>query len=140
INNSTTIKYGKLTNKWDFGDGTFDFTFKPLTKKYANKSASYTIRYTATSDHGCQDSTKHKVILFERPVSDFTVNDSVQCFKNQLFSFVNVTSFSVMNSLTYYWDYGNGNTSTGINAQNATYPNPQYYNVRLVSYSSLTNC
>ncbi len=140
IQNSTTIKYGTMTHHWDFGDGTTDLSYTPLTKQYANKSAAYWVRYKAVSDQGCIDSGKHRIVLLERPISNFIINDSVQCFKSHLFSFSNTTSFSAMNTLTYYWDYGNGNNSVGKNAQTATYAKAQYYDVRLISYSTLTNC
>ncbi|MDI1234546.1 MAG: PKD domain-containing protein [bacterium] len=140
IQNSTTIKYGAMTHQWDFGDGTTDLAYTPLTKKYANNSAIYWVKYTVVSDQGCIDSSKHRIVLLERPISDFKINDSVQCFKNHLFSFFNTTTFSAMNTLTYFWDYGNGNNSIGKNAQTATYSAAQYYDVRLISYSTLTNC
>jgi gliding motility-associated-like protein len=140
IDNKTTLKYGQLNSIWDFGDGTKDSNYTPLTKKYANKSAKYTVRYKVSSDHGCTDSLNHNINLLERPISEFDINDSVQCFRGHLFSFVNKTTFSAMNTLTYYWDYGNGNTSTGITPQTSTYANAQYHPVTLVSHSYLTNC
>ena len=140
IINQSAIKYGLMTHSWDFGDATFDTAYTPLTKSYANTSAQYTIRYEVTSDHGCMDSAKHKVTLLERPISAFDINDSIQCFRGHLFSFANKTTFSVMNTLSYYWDYGNGNTSAGMNPVDATYAGAGYHPVQLVSYSSLTNC
>ncbi len=138
--NQTTLKYGQMNHYWDFGDGTFDSAYTPFTKSYANQSGKYTVHYKVISDHGCTDSLMHVIYLLERPVSAFDINDSVQCFRGHLFMFVNKTTFSAINTLSYYWDYGNGNTSNGINPITATYPKAQYYPVTLVSYSSLTNC
>ncbi len=140
INNKTKLKYGTLKNSWDFGDNTKSTEFVPSTKKYPNKSASYTIKYKAVSDHGCSDSASHRIVLLERPVSDFSINDSIQCFRSHQFSFANTTNFSAMSTLSYWWEYGNGNKHTGFAPQNATYSTPDKYNVQLVSYSSLTNC
>jgi len=140
IINQSTLKYGKMSHTWNFGDGTFDYDPVPLTKKYANKSAKYTVRYKLVSDHGCTDSLNHNINLLERPISTFDINDSVQCFRSHLFSFTNKTIFSAMNTLTYFWDYGNGSASSGITPQTATYAKAQYYPVSLTSYSYLTNC
>ncbi len=140
INNQTKLKYGTLTNSWDFGDNTFSNQFTPTTKKYANKSASYIIKYRAVSEHGCSDSAQHRIVLLERPVSNFEINDSIQCFRGHLFSFTNTTSFSAMNTLSYWWDYDNGDTSVGKMPKTAVYAQPDLYDVRLISYSSLTNC
>lgn len=140
IDNRTKLKYGTLTNTWNFGDNTTSSDFAPNTKKYANQSASYTIRYKAVSDHGCSDSASKRVVLLERPVSDFGINDSIQCFRGHQFSFNNKTTFSAMYSLSYWWDYANGDTSVGIVPKTAVYNQAGLYDVRLISYSSLTNC
>ncbi len=140
IINQSTIKYGSWTNKWDFGDNTSDTNYSPSTKKYANKSATYLVKYVVTSSHGCSDSLNHRIHLLERPIADFLINDSIQCFKNHLFKFTNMTTFSALNTVSYFWDYGNGNKSTGINPNDATYTSANYHNVQLVAYSYLTNC
>ncbi|MEZ4804822.1 MAG: PKD domain-containing protein, partial [Bacteroidia bacterium] len=140
IINSSTIKYGTLQHNWDFGDGSSDTNFTPLTKKYANKSASYIVRYKVTSNYGCEDSLNHAITLLERPIADFLINDSVQCFNGHLFSFTNTTNFSALNTVSYYWDYGNSDTSIGIKPKTAAYNTPVYHPVQLIAYSYLTNC
>ncbi len=140
IINQSTIKYGKIVSRWDFGDATYDSAFTPVNKQYANTSAQYTIKYTLVSEHGCKDSSSHRVTLIERPHAGFSVNDSVQCLLGNMFSFANTSTFSLINSLAYQWDYGNGQASAGLNAQNISYAKGQYYPVQLVAYSLLSNC
>jgi gliding motility-associated-like protein len=140
ISNQTKLKYGALISSWNFGDNTFSNVYQPNNKIYPNKSASYTITYKAVSDRGCRDSAQHDIALLERPVSEFTINDSIQCFKGHLYSFANKTTFSAMSTLSYWWDYANGNKTTGITPVNATYSSASLYPMSLVSYSSLTNC
>jgi gliding motility-associated-like protein len=140
IVNKTKLKYGKLTNSWNFGDNTYSSDFDPEDKKYPNKSASYTMKYKAVSDHGCSDSGEHRVILLERPISEFAINDSIQCYNGHQFSFTNKSTFSVMSTLRYWWDYDNGDTSMGITPKTAKYNGPGLYDIRLISYSYLTNC
>lgn len=140
IHNNTKLKYGVLTNSWDFGDNTRSTAFTPKDKVYPNTSASYTIKYKAVTEHGCSDSVSRPIALLERPISDFGINDSIQCFTGHLFSFTNKTSFSAMNTLSYWWNYENGNRSVGITPQDAVYSAPGQYPMELISYSSLTNC
>ncbi len=140
INNQSKIKYGTMSHNWDFGDYTSDTSYTPATKKYANKSASYMVRYKVLSDHGCGDSLNHRIHLLERPIADFSINDSIQCFRGHLFTFANKTTFSAINTVSYYWDYGNGDTSIGILPKTSTYLTPNYHNVSLIAYSYLTNC
>ncbi len=140
FNNQTILKYGTLTNFWQFGDNTTSTEFNPSSKSYINKSATYLIKYRTVSEHGCSDSTQRKIVLLERPISEFSINDSIQCFKGHLFTFINKTTFSIPSTLSYWWDYNNGNTNNGINPKPATYNAPGLYNVSLVSYSTITNC
>ena len=140
IINNTTLKYGTLNHVWDFGDGTKDFTHTPSTKRYANKSANYVLKYKVKSDHGCTDSAQKKVSLLERPIAEFTINDSIQCFKTNTFSFVNKTAFSDLTTITYFWDYGDGSKTTGKNAKSLSYPTADYYTVGLIAHSYLNNC
>lgn len=140
INNNTTLKYGTMSHIWDFGDGTKDFTHTPQTKRYANKSADYVLKYKVTSDHGCTDSAQKKVSLLERPISVFTINDSIQCFKTNNFSFTNKTTFSDLTTITYFWDYGDGSKTTGKNPKSLSYPTANYYTVQLIASSYLNNC
>lgn len=140
IINKTRLKYGSMQHQWDFGDGTFDTTFLVLNKHYPNLSAQYKIVYSVVSDHNCADTLTHMVHLLERPISKFEINDSIQCFNGHLFDFVNTTNFSAMSTLTYNWDYGNGDTSIGFNANQKTYNSSAYYNVQLISNSYLNGC
>ena len=140
INNQTQLKYGTLSNAWDFGDQSYSSEYTPSSKSYPNTSASYTIRYKVVSDHGCSDSALKRVSLLERPIANFSINDSIQCFRGHNFSFVNSTGFSAMNTLSYWWDYRNGDTSMGFRPRDAVYNVPGQYPMRLIAYSSLSNC
>lgn len=140
ILNNTIISKGVLTHTWDFGDGSNSNLYQPINKSYSNTSAQYTIKYKVVSDIGCMDSFSKKISLLERPISAFIINDSVQCFNGNLFQFSNQTNFSAMNTLRYFWDYGNGITSVGYTAKDIVYAQVGYYPVQLVSYSTLNNC
>jgi gliding motility-associated-like protein len=140
INNATTLKYGTMSHVWDFGDGTKDFSYTPSTKKYQNKSANYTLKYKVTSDHGCTDSAQKKISLLERPISTFSINDSIQCFSTNSFSFTNKTTFSDLTTLSYIWNYGDGSKTTGKVPKSLSYPAANYYTVQLIASSYLNNC
>jgi gliding motility-associated-like protein len=140
IMNKTNIKYGVIFNHWDFGDNSNSTNYQPNEKVYPNVSSSYLVKYKAISDKGCSDSMQRFVHLLERPVARFDVNDSIQCFNQHLYSFTNKTTFSVINSIGYQWDYNNGNLSNGILPLNASYNEPDFYQVKLMVSSTLNNC
>jgi gliding motility-associated-like protein len=140
IFNNTKLKYGKLKSTWKFGDGTQDTAFEPASKFYPNKSDNYILWYVVETENGCRDSASHPISLLERPISQFTINDSVQCFNGNTFDYTSTTTFSAMNTLSYFWEYGNGDTSIGQLAKTVAYSSPGNKAVQLIAYSYLTNC
>jgi gliding motility-associated-like protein len=76
----------------------------------------------------------------ERPIALFDVNDSIQCFNSHEFNFNDQTTFSALNTLSYFWNYDNGDTSIGKFAKKAQYANFGYKTIELISHSYLTNC
>lgn len=137
--NKTRIKYGKISSHWNFGDGNTSDDFQ-VNKTYKNTTRQYIIQYNAVSEHGCSDSIRKTFTVLERPLANFGVNDSIQCLRTNEFRLQNNTTFSVPGSLKYRWDYANGDSSTGLNANSITYSKPGKYPVRLIALSTITNC
>lgn len=108
------IIYG-LVNRfaWDFGDGKTSVLQNPahIFKTYD----TFNVRLVAFSSEGCPDTSIKQAIVHPKPLTDFIINDSTQCLKGNHFIFTNTTSIS-SGSLNYRWNFGDGNTSTGINA------------------------
>jgi len=101
----TLVKY-----EWDFGDGTFDN--RPNPQKAYTATGYYNISLKVTSSTGCVHSiTKGRFVrvlsgvttAFKEPVTQV-------CKPPYDLKFVNETSGP--GTLTYNWDFGNGNTST----------------------------
>jgi PKD repeat protein len=105
LNNLSTIASGTLTYLWDFGDASTSTTTEP-TKTFA-ANGSYSITLTATSTFGCANSVTRPVTIYANPLAQFSVGDN--CL-DQSFSFVN-ESTSSQGSLSYAWNFGDGNTS-----------------------------
>ena len=132
ISNNTTINWGKLTAYWTFGDGTNSSVYSP-SKSYA-AIGRYLVTLYAKSNFGCGDTTSQyfRVNVMAKP--SFTVNDSDQCFSQNVFKFTN-TSTIPTGTLTAKWSYGNGVNST---TYNPTYTFPVYgnYTVKLRAISN----
>jgi PKD repeat protein len=105
LNNLSTIASGTLTYLWDFGDASTSTTTEPAKTFAAN--GSYSITLTATSTFGCANSVTRPVTIYANPLAQFSVGDN--CL-DQSFSFVN-ESTSSQGSLSYAWNFGDGNTS-----------------------------
>ena len=129
--NTSTITSGKYDNYWKFGNGDASRLRNP-TYSYTNFN-TYTVKLILISDSGCTDSIAKKVYIYPAIKADFTINDSIQCVKNNNFSFTNKTIVTP-GTFVSNWIFGDGNTSKSINS-NHQYLNPGSFTVKLLSVS-----
>ena len=102
---------GTITSwEWDFGDGTKS-NLKNPSKTYA-VNGFYSVSLTVISSTGCRSSVgKNRFIRIVSGVkADFTNTVNGNCLPPYTVSFSNESAGP--GSLTYLWDFGNGNTST----------------------------
>lgn len=121
---------GITTSLWSFGDGITSTLTSPA-KSYAT-AGTYNVKLVVTNINGCKDSTSKVVTVLERPNASFNVNGNLSCSNNSTFTFSN-TSTGVGN--TYFWSFGDGNTSTAVSPSN-TYSLEGTYTVQLLAISS----
>ncbi len=110
--NTSTMVIGTLNYLWRFGDGSSSTLTNPI-KTYAN-SGTYNVTLIATSTTGCKDSITRVVVVYPKPAAAFTVNNVNQCFTDNTFIFTNSSSIS-SGTKTYFWYFGDGDTSTALN-------------------------
>jgi PKD repeat protein len=68
--------------------------------------------------------------VYPNPAAGFTINKSLQCLNNNQFMFADTSSVS-SGVLSYFWQFGNGDTST-TNSPVFTYQNGGTFNVKVV--------
>jgi hypothetical protein len=134
---------GTITNRrWDFGDGTFSMLANP-THIYTSPG-NFNVSLQVTNSFGCTESlTRLNFIRIEQaPVAAFTNGATNSCTVPFRVDFINLTdtsiSFAGSNtaSMTYFWNFGDGNTSTLSNPIHF-YTSPGVYNVTLIVTNSL---
>ena len=132
---SSTINSGYISSYlWSFGDGTTDNTSNP-NHIYAT-IGTYNVKLVVTSNGGCKDSiTKSVVVTLSggggtTPVPSFIVNNAQQCFNVNSFIFTNTSVAPI--GTTYLWNFGDGSTSTSVNATHS-YTSQGNYNVTLIA-------
>jgi gliding motility-associated-like protein len=96
---------------------------------YVSTTGNYSL--IVTDNNGCSDTSDFNFISRPLPIVSFTNDTSISCSKTTI-QFTN-TSISEPNS-TYFWNLGNGTTSTLPNP-NVQYVDTGYYNVQLVVIS-----
>lgn len=108
----TDTSSGKgLTWAWDFGDGGASADQSP-THQYAVTSGTFSVKLVVTDAVGCKDSTINTdLITVKKPVPAFTMQDtsSICTLLETKFTFAGSDYES------FYWDFGDGSTSTLTN-------------------------
>ena len=109
-NTSTTSNAGNISSyQWDFdSDGTFDNSLENPSFKYAS-SGSYTAKLHITSQYGCSDSISKTVYVYGPIQAAFSYSPSNLGCKSYQVSF---TDASVGDSISYFWNFGDGTNST----------------------------
>lgn len=133
--NNSNILYGSLSYSWDFGDGNTSSSSAP--SRIYGDTGQYTVTLIATSTENCADTVSNQVNIWSSTTALFSVNTLNQCFVGNAFNFTNSSTIEV-GSLTYNWDFGNGNTSTASNPTE-TYNSVGNFDVQLIVTSS-NNC
>jgi N-acetylneuraminic acid mutarotase len=136
FNNKSTIPKGSIAQQqWDFGDGQTSTTVNS-NHNYLNEG-SFKVGLSVTSDQGCMDSIAKNIIAYPMPEASFTLNDSIQCFKGNSFSFTNTSTIS-SGSLNTLWKLSDGSNSVLNNYQHS-FSGSGIFDVKLLSTSG-HNC
>lgn len=93
-----------VSSAWDFGDGTFSDSSRPV-KKYA-AAGKYQIKLV-TDFGSCQNSVIKPITVLPQPVVSFTAANNISCRAPLDVTFSNTTNEGV----SYLWNFGDGTTS-----------------------------
>jgi len=111
-------------NIWNFGDGTEDTVVNPI-HIYKNQG-SYLVKLYITNGY-CEDSTFENINTMHPIDAIFEVSDDSVCHGEN----IQFTDKSIGTNLTYFWSFGDGNTSTMSNPTHK-YDAPGEYVVTLI--------
>lgn len=105
-----------ITNNytWDFGDGATTQTSSTVTSHTYNVLQKPTVSLTVSNSYGCTNTIKKNELLTILPsiYADFTSDKKVLCKVSDAVQFTNLSSGP--GTLSYEWNYGDGNKSTAV--------------------------
>ncbi len=130
--NSSAISSGTLSYSWNFGDGNTSTSKDPVHTYTV--AGNYTVKLVASSNSGCSAEITQSVTVYPKPALAFTINDNTQCASGNSFVFTNTSTVST-GTLSYSWDFGDGNTATSISPTHV-YTVPGTYTVKLKAVSN----
>ena len=119
--------------QWEFGDGTFD-TSRMVAHSYLTTD-TFAVKLLLQNQNGCTDSNQKTVLVFPSPLTDFSVDNSKQCLKNNLFRFTNLSD---KNATYFDWFFGDNHTDTVFEPSHS-YDSAGFYDVLLIA-STTNNC
>ena len=104
-NNSSS---SPVASTWDFGDGTTSAQIN-ATKAFLSAGTYQVKLINQYSD--CMDSVTKSILIIDKPIVDFTANDTASCSAPFTVQFTDLTS----GATGWLWDFGDGTTSTQQN-------------------------
>ncbi len=115
---------------WNFADG-FSSTEQNPEHEYAD-GGTYTVLLTVTTDKGCESIISYDILVEPGPDVDFEFDDVCQ---NEPAVFNNLTTITTGSISSYFWDFGDGQTSTEDEPSHF-YDAPGTFTVTLIAFSS----
>ena len=123
--NSSTIPSGQIINYvWDFGDGNISNIEDP--SHVYTQSGVYNVDLIGVSDHFCRDTVTKQVNVYQRETISFTPDITSGCIPLT----INFTDNTSGNIIAWFWDFGDGSTSTNQNTSH-TYTDVGIFDVSL---------
>ncbi len=119
---NSTLKYF-----WQFGNGDTSTQRSPVYNY--KSSATFSVKLLITANNKCKDSATTNVTVYPSPTASFSINDSIQCFKNNRFNFTNLST----NALTYNWLFGDNTAINTSTSPTKIYSNAGNFNVKLIA-------
>ncbi|MFZ4399073.1 MAG: PKD domain-containing protein [Bacteroidales bacterium] len=118
---------------WDFGDGFLSTIHN--TQHLFSSSGTYNVSLTVVDTNGCIETIHHNTIVNAKPIPDFTSTN--KCLGDST-KFIN-TSYSAIAVISYYWDFGDGITSSLKNPIHL-YNSSGTFSVKLIIFNSNGCC
>ncbi|MBT7825034.1 MAG: T9SS type B sorting domain-containing protein, partial [Bacteroidetes bacterium] len=130
MNFSNLWNFGKVV--WNLGDSTIS-TDSSVNHSYKS-GGIYPVQMIIENQQGCADTAIKVVTVHPSPIADFSINDSVQCFNENLFLFKSLTGFGTLSGLNYKWDFGDNTISTDTHTVK-TFSTVDTFTVQLLAVS-----
>lgn len=130
--NNSSVPYGTLSYHWDYGNRQTDTARSPI--KTFTTYDSLVVTLIAHTDADCEDTSSLPIIVYPRPVPEYSLNDSTQCLNGNLLILTN-TSTIPYGTFSQHWDFGDGYNSDAFDTIH-TYSQNGEYQVALYLLSS----
>ncbi len=129
---------GAAQYDWRFSDGNASQNANPSKLFYnhqLNNTQIFTVQLFAEDSYGCKDTAIKTIKVFSKPKAYFTASPTLVFIPNTAVVCINQSS---ADANSFYWDFGDGLSSTETNPKHY-YQNEGGYNIYLIA-SNVYNC
>ena len=109
--NKSTITIGQFGNLWDFDDAGNQATVESPAYNFQT-AGTKNVKLQVVSEFGCTDSKTIPVLVKQTPTTDYSF--PFACSRSAT-NFTNLTNLNGETLQSYYWNFGDGYTSTAPN-------------------------
>ena len=130
---------GAVGYQWSFGDGSSSSLNSPrhIFTNSGLTDTIFNVELVATSPQGCTDTAYKSILVYPKPIADFSIDNAIGC-QPLLVTFSN--NSSIADSCSWSWGDGTFDTNCFTSNQhtftNTTSSLPINYNTRLVVFTS----
>ncbi len=121
---------------WSFGDGTTSNSLNP--QKLYSSPGIYSVTLTVSNANGCTSVSSQTITILPKINAAFSLSSLSQCFNSNSFSFASLSNIG-NNNVSYFWNLGDGTTSTSSSITK-TYNAPGIYLVSLTVNNITSGC
>jgi gliding motility-associated-like protein len=119
---------------WNFGDGTTSSSTFP--QHTYNHPGSYTSSLKVITKNGCIDSIKSPDAIVVNPSPELSVTGIAGTCVPAVMTFKGLVSNPDTSSVSWKWDFANGNKSSLQNPEAQTYPQPGTFSIKAIGLST----
>jgi gliding motility-associated-like protein len=119
---------------WNFGDGTTSTSAQP--NHLYNRPGSYKASLKVITQRGCVDSVKNPEPVIVNPSPKIKINGNAGACVPAVINFYGIISNPGTSTVSWKWDFANGNASTLQNPAAQTYPSSGNFTITAIGFSS----
>lgn len=134
-NLSDSLGYKITSLLWDWGDGNSDTSY--FGKHSYTNVDTFQISLTIENSFGCVSSNTQTLYVAPNPNVDFSINDSVQCLKQQSFDLQGFATISRGNISETIWDLGANKFDSTYAINNLRFDSAGKYNIQFSAISDI---
>lgn len=113
---------------WEFGDGSISRADNPVHTYFQDGNFSVRLRGKSEIDEIFETEKIDYISIYQRPFADFLVSARIVYIPDQEALFKNLSE----NAISYFWDFGDGSTSTETEPKHA-YTEEGEYDITLIA-------